>query len=135
MGLFLVCPIAQESRMKLQNDREINFGFLRTLCVPTCILRTSEVKQHMQFIIMLAIALTAVMVTLLYRNQRDREQLTARVANLGGEVIRLARVQRGHPFKDTGRGWWAWRVEWRQGTASHLSWALTTREGIKEWRD
>lgn len=89
----------------------------------------------MQFIIMLAIALTAVMVTLLYRNQRDREQLTARVATLGGEVVKLARASKGHPFKETGRGWWAWRVEWRDGTTSRLSWALTTREGIKEWRD
>lgn len=89
----------------------------------------------MQFIIMLGIALTAVIVTLLYRNQRDREQLTARVATRGGQVVKLEWARKGHPFTDTGRGWWAWRVEWRDGTASHLSWALTTREGIKEWRD
>lgn len=89
----------------------------------------------MQFIIMIAIALTAVMVTLLYRNQRDREQLTARVAGRGGQVVNMVRVRKGHPFADTGRGWWAWRIEWRDAADSHLSWALTTREGIKEWRD
>ncbi|MDF2631116.1 MAG: hypothetical protein K0R39_4947 [Symbiobacteriaceae bacterium] len=89
----------------------------------------------MQIIIMLGIALTAVLVTLLYRNQRDKEQLAARVATLGGQVVRVARTKKGHPFSDTGRGWWAWRVEWRDATTDRLSWALTTREGIKEWRD
>ena len=89
----------------------------------------------MQIMIMLAIALTAVLVTFLYRRRRDTEDLTARVTGRGGQVVRLARVLKGHPFSDTGRGWWAWRIDWREGAGERRSWALTTREGIKEWRD
>ncbi|HYF93504.1 MAG TPA: hypothetical protein VD969_14925 [Symbiobacteriaceae bacterium] len=89
----------------------------------------------MQFFVMLAIALTAVLLTLMYRRHRDRTELTARVAGMGGEVIRVVRMGKGHPFADTGRGWWAWRIDWRDGAGEHRSYALTTRDGIKEWRD
>lgn len=89
----------------------------------------------MQILIMLGIVLIAVTVTLSYRNRRDREDLTARVAARGGQVVRLARAKKGHPFQGVNRGWWAWRIDWRDGAGEHRSWALTTREGIKDWRD
>jgi len=89
----------------------------------------------MQYMIVLAIVITAIVITLRYRTQRDREALTARVRSMGGEVVTLQRMKKGHPFPDTTRGWWAWRVEWRDGAGSHAAWALTTREGIAQWRD
>jgi type II secretory pathway pseudopilin PulG len=89
----------------------------------------------MQVILLIAIVLSVVIGVSLYRSNRDQNELTARVREQGGEVLRLHRARKGHPFSDTGRGWWAWRVEWRSGAAARTSWALTTREGIKEWRD
>jgi type II secretory pathway pseudopilin PulG len=90
----------------------------------------------MQILIMLGIVLTAVMVTYSYRRSRDREMLGARVAALGGTAPRVKRAgKREHPFPDTGRGWWAWRIDWRDAAGERRSWALTDREGIKEWRD
>ncbi|HWI63210.1 MAG TPA: hypothetical protein VNT75_15310 [Symbiobacteriaceae bacterium] len=89
----------------------------------------------MQIGIMLFIVLTAVIVTLAYRRQRDLETLRARLAGKGGTEIKIARAFKGHPFADTGRGWWVWRIDWRSSAGEHRSYALTTREGIKEWRD
>lgn len=89
----------------------------------------------MQMGIMLFIVVTAVIVTLAYRRQQDQQALRARVAEKGGTVSKLTRAFKGHPFADTGRGWWVWRIDWRNDAGEHRSWALTTREGIKEWRD
>lgn len=90
----------------------------------------------MQILVVLLIVLVAVLVTSAVRNRRDRQELAARVTARGAEVIRIRRAKKGsHPFPETGRGWWAWQVEWLDGTGQHLSWVLTTREGIKEWRD
>lgn len=92
-------------------------------------------QQTVQILILVGIALVAVMITSQYRKSRDRSDLTARVEQRGGKVVRLRRVKKGSPFQDIGRGWWAWRVQWRDGGGEHTSWALTTREGVKEWRD
>jgi hypothetical protein len=89
----------------------------------------------MQILLVVILALTTVIAVGQYRKSRDRDALAARVREHGGQVARLHRVRSGHPFADTGRGWWAWRVEWLAGNAERTSWALTTREGIKEWRD
>jgi type II secretory pathway pseudopilin PulG len=89
----------------------------------------------MQILIMLAIVAVAVVLVYRSRRNRDRAELAARVRSRGGEVIRLVRVRKGSPFPDTGRGWWAWRVEWRDGAGAHVSWALTTRDGIQSWQD
>jgi hypothetical protein len=88
-----------------------------------------------QILILVGIALVAVMATRWYRTSRDVKELTARVAQKGGQVVRLTRKQKGSPFADTGRGWWAWQVLWRDGEGEHTAWVLTTREGISEWRD
>lgn len=89
----------------------------------------------MQILFLMGLVLTIVMVVYLMRRQRDRDELTARVKERGGQVIRLERVRQGSPFPDTTRGWWAWRIQWQDGTGEHTAWALTTREGIQEWRD
>jgi type II secretory pathway pseudopilin PulG len=89
----------------------------------------------MQILLVVFLALTAVFMVGQYRKSRDRDALAAHVRAHGGEIARLHRLRKGHPFPDTGRGWWAWRIDWRAGTAERTSWALTTREGIKEWRD
>lgn len=86
-------------------------------------------------LVMLAIVLLAVFLTTVYRRRRDQQELTDRVGARNGQVLQLKRVNKGHPFPDTGRGWWAWRIDWRDGAGEHRSWALTTRDGIKEWRD
>lgn len=84
---------------------------------------------------MASLVITAMLVVLSYRTKRDKDQLAAGVKERGGMVVELKRVRKGHPFADAGRGWWAWRVLWKEGTTVHTAWALTTREGIKEWRD
>ncbi len=89
----------------------------------------------MQIWFLLALALTAVLITLTFRYRRDRELLADKVRELGGEVVRMRRVRRGSPFPDTTRGWWAWRIHWRNASGERASWALTSREGLKEWRD
>lgn len=86
--------------------------------------------------IMLAIVATAVMITLRYRTQRDTQLLNEQVQAKGGKVLRLKRVTKGHPFASIGRGWWAWLVEWQGGDGQTLkAYALTTREGVSDWRD
>lgn len=89
----------------------------------------------MNYLIMFLLVLTAVIVVSSLRKQRDRQLLTDEVQKRGGEVQALKRVRRGSPFPDTTRGWWAWKVEWRDGNGERTSWALTTREGLGEWRD
>ena len=88
-----------------------------------------------QILMLGGIALVAVILTTWFRKTRDVTDLKARVAQRGGTVVRLARTRKGHPFASTGRGWWAWRVVWRGAAGEQTSWALTTREGIAEWRD
>ncbi len=89
----------------------------------------------MQYAILVALVLTAIMVVSAYRRKRDRDDLAAKVSALGGQVVSLKRVKQGHPFPSIGRGWWAWKVLWKDGARERTSWALTTREGIKDWRD
>lgn len=89
----------------------------------------------MNYLIMFLLVLTAVVVVSSIRRQRDRQLLAEEVQRRGGEVRTLKRVRRGSPFPDTTRGWWAWKVDWRDGTGECTSWALTTREGLGEWRD
>lgn len=91
--------------------------------------------NSVQMLILILIAVTAVLITLSYRTRRDRTALTDRVRQLGGTVVSLKRVKKGSPFPDTTRGWWAWRVLWRSEAGERSAWVLTTREGIKEWRD
>ncbi|BAD40593.1 hypothetical protein [Symbiobacterium thermophilum] len=89
----------------------------------------------MNYLVVIVLALTAVVVVSVIRTRRDRELLADEVRRRGGEVIRLIRARRGSPFPDTGRGWWAWKVEWRDAGGERTSWALTTRDGLGEWRD
>lgn len=89
----------------------------------------------MEILFPVGLATIAVIFVLSYRKKRDRGLLTERVTAKGGTVVALGRTKKGHPFSDTGRGWWAWRVHWRDGSGEHVSWALTTRDGIQEWRD
>jgi|GEM_PF-2337992 len=79
--------------------------------------------------------LTAILVVKRYRQQRDHQLLTDEVAKRGGQLLRLQRVKKGSPFPDTTRGWWAWQVFWKGEAGDRVSWALTTREGLGEWRD
>ncbi len=87
------------------------------------------------YLIYLAIVLTAIVVVTRYRQQRDRQLLADEVKKRGGELLQLTRVKKGSPFPDTSRGWWAWQVSWKSGAGDQISWALTTREGLGEWRD
>lgn len=86
-------------------------------------------------LIMLGLVAVAVLIVYNYRKNRDVEELGARVATMGGRVVKLTRVRKGSPFPDTTRGWWAWRIVWADDRGEHTAWALTTREGIKEWRE
>jgi hypothetical protein len=89
-----------------------------------------------QVLFMLAIVTTLIIIVQTMRRNRDRTTLTDRVREMGGQVALLTRVKKGSPFEDTTRGWWAWRVQWRDASGGeHAVWALTTRDGIKEWRD
>lgn len=89
----------------------------------------------MQIAIFLLIAAIAVMVVAAYRRQTDRHIIGQEVAKRSGELLRISRAKRGSPFPDTGRGWWAWQVEWQDVSGKRTSWVLTDREGLKEWRD
>lgn len=90
----------------------------------------------MQILFMLSLAAIAILMVVSYRKNRDRVSIMDYVTEQkSGRVLSIQRARRGHPFSDTGRGWWAWRVEWADDAGNHESWALTTREGIKEWRD
>jgi len=89
----------------------------------------------MNYLVVILLAVTAIAVVTVIRTRRDRELLTDEVRRRGGEVVRLARVRRGSPFPDTGRGWWAWKVQWRDSGGERTSWALTTRDGLEDWRD
>lgn len=89
----------------------------------------------MNYLFMFLIALTAVIMTTRMRRQRDQELLTSEVQKRGGSLVRLERVKKGSPFPDTSRGWWAWQVFWRDSDGERSAWALTTREGLGEWRD
>jgi len=89
----------------------------------------------MNILFLASLVITAILVVHSYRTKRDKNALTARIKEQGGTVVELKRMRKGHPFPDTGRGWWAWRVRWQDGAAERTSWALTTREGISDWRD
>jgi hypothetical protein len=89
----------------------------------------------MQILVLLGIILFVVLGVLISRRRRDRTELRHRIQTLGGELVRMRRVKRAAPFPDVTRGWWAWRIEWRDRRGQRLSWALTTRDGVKEWRD
>ncbi|MFO7274969.1 MAG: hypothetical protein LOD90_05970 [Symbiobacteriaceae bacterium] len=89
----------------------------------------------MNYLVVILFAVTVAVVVTAIRVRHDRRLLTEEVRRRGGEVVRLTRVRRGSPFPDTGRGWWAWKVEWRDAGGERTSWALTTREGLREWRD
>lgn len=84
---------------------------------------------------MLSLVAAVAAIVFSYRKKRDVEELGARVAAAGGRVLKVTRVRKGSPFSDTTRGWWAWRVEWADHKGEYTAWALTTREGIKEWRE
>lgn len=89
----------------------------------------------MNYLVVILLAVTAILVVTTIRTRRDRELLADEVRRRGGEVVQLTRVRRGSPFRDTGRGWWTWKVQWRDGAGERTSWALTTRDGLGEWRD
>lgn len=89
----------------------------------------------MNYLLFFLLVATAMLVTYRYRVQRDRDLLGAAVRQRGGELVRAKRVRKGSPFPDTTRGWWAWRIVWRDPSGERTSWALTTREGLAEWRD
>lgn len=89
----------------------------------------------MNYLVFLLLMFSAVVIVTGYRKQRDRQLLTTEVSQRGGELARLERVRKGSPFPDTTRGWWAWKVFWRDAAGERISWALTTREGLGEWRD
>lgn len=89
----------------------------------------------MNVLILLVLVAVAVLIVMQLRIQRDRELLRQTVTEKGGQVSTMRWARRGHPFAEAGRGWWAWQVKWQGGSAVHTSWALTTKEGLKEWRD
>ena len=89
----------------------------------------------MQVLVLVVIALVAVLFVYATRRKQDLALLSATVRDRGGSLNRVARVRKGHPFAEAGRGWWVWQVSWQDGAGAHTSWVLTTREGIKEWRD
>lgn len=89
----------------------------------------------MNYVVYLLLILAAVWVVSTLRRRRDEQLLAEHVRSLGGRLIRLERVRRGSPFPDTSRGWWAWRVYWQSEAGERASWALTTRDGLGEWRD
>lgn len=89
----------------------------------------------MNYLAMFLLVATAVIVVYRYRVSRDRDLLAGEVKKRGGELVRLRRVRKGSPFPDTTRGWWAWQVVWRDGAGERTAWALTTREGLGEWRE
>lgn len=89
----------------------------------------------MSLVVLGAIVVVIVMIVRNFRNSRDRQMLTETVQERGGVLVGLLRVRRKHPFTDSGRGWWAWRVDWQDTGSPRQSWALTTREGLKDWRD
>lgn len=88
-----------------------------------------------QVYVMLGVVLAAILIVVAYRKQRDRAEVAGRLAEMGGSLMEMVRLRRGHPFADTGRGWWVWRVRWTDAAGEHTAFVLTTREGLKEWRD
>lgn len=87
------------------------------------------------FLFMMSLVVVVVLVVATTRIRRDRTELAAAVRERGGQLVQVRRSRTGHPFTDTGRGWWVWQVRWRHGQTERISYALTTREGIKEWKD
>lgn len=89
----------------------------------------------MQILLILSLVIVVIIWARRTRTRRDRGLISSRVGELGGQ-LRLAKpTKKEHPFPDTGRGWWAWRIEYSVAGANRLAWALTTRDGLKEWRD
>jgi hypothetical protein len=89
----------------------------------------------MQILLIGSLVIAVVLWVRRTRIRRDRTLILEHLAAAGGTARRIAPVRKGSPFPDTGRGWWAWQVEWEAGGTARRSWALTTREGVKEWRD
>lgn len=89
----------------------------------------------MQILLILSLVVAVIIWTRRTRIRRDKRLLASKVSELGGELRQAAPSKKGHPFPDTGRGWWAWRIEYTEAGLSKLGWALTTRDGLKEWRD
>lgn len=89
----------------------------------------------MQILLILSLVVAVVIWARRTRIRRDRRLLATKVSELGGELRQAAPAKKGHPFPDTGRGWWAWRIEYVLAGAPKIGWALTTRDGLKEWRD
>lgn len=89
----------------------------------------------MNYLVFFLLVVSAVMIVSSLRKKRDFKLLTEEITQRGGELVRLKRARKGSPFPDTTRGWWAWQVLWRDASGERTSWALTTREGLGEWRD
>jgi hypothetical protein len=89
----------------------------------------------MQILLILSLVIAVIIWTRRTRIRRDQGLLAAHVADAGGQFRSAVPVKTGHPFPDTGRGWWAWRIEYTQAGVERVAWALTTRDGLKEWRD
>lgn len=89
----------------------------------------------MNYLVIILLVISAIYIVTRFRTQRDRDLLAGEVRQRGGQLVRLQRVRKGSPFPDTTRGWWAWKVLWRDESGERTSWALTTREGLGEWRD
>lgn len=89
----------------------------------------------MTYILVLLVIVTLPLVlTHGVRRRRDVVRLTKEVHQRGGRVTRLAYAHAGSPFANTGRNSRIWRVFWRDDLGKHSAWALTSRDGIKEWR-
>lgn len=90
----------------------------------------------MDLLLLISLILTVIVIVYTSRIKRDKKMLTEEVRQRGGEPVQIRRAKKGqHPFPDTGRGWWAWQISYKGTGGERTSYALTTREGLKEWRD
>jgi hypothetical protein len=89
----------------------------------------------MQFLLLLSLVVAVILWVRHSRKRRDQGLIATQVSTAGGHLRRAVTVKKGSPFPDTGRGWWAWKVEYQVGGLDRIAWALTTRDGLKEWRD
>jgi hypothetical protein len=89
----------------------------------------------MQLLLILSLVVVVILWVRITRRRRDQRLIADQVSTAGGQFGRAIPVKMGSPFPDTGRGWWAWRVEYHAGGLDRIAWALTTRDGLKEWRD
>lgn len=89
----------------------------------------------MQILLILSLVVAVIYWARRTRIRRDKGLIATKVGELGGELRQAIPAKQGHPFPDTGRGWWAWRIEYTEAGSTQIAWALTTRDGLKEWRD